>query len=62
MKKLKNWEMKKTMKDFVVNQKQSKEFARAIFASIREYVQNHQEEYEQFLRDEQYNKEQKGAA
>lgn len=50
------------MKNYVISKKQSTEFAQAIFASIREYVQNHQEEYEQFLRDEQYNKEQKGAA
>ena len=31
------------------NQKQAREFARVLYADIKEYIQNHSEEYQIFL-------------
>lgn len=38
--------------NFVISDKQAKEFAKAIFADIQSYIETHQEEYEVFLQSE----------
>ena len=35
-----------------VNQRQAREFARVVCADIKEYIQNHTEEYQKFLAEE----------
>ena len=35
-----------------VNQKQAREFARVVCADIKEYIQSHSEEYQNFLAEE----------
>ena len=35
--------------DIVINQKQARIFARAIYKNVSAYIQTHQQEYEQFL-------------
>ncbi len=37
----------------ILSQKQAHEFAKAIFADIATYVETHQKEYEEFLKNEQ---------
>lgn len=39
--------------DFKISSKQAKEFAIAIFADIEAYVNEHLEEYEEFLKNEE---------
>lgn len=41
------------MADVKLGKKQAEEFAKAIFADIDAYVQAHQEEFEEFLKEEQ---------
>ena len=36
----------------IVNHKQAREFARVVCADIKEYIQNHTEEYQKFLAEE----------
>lgn len=38
--------------NFKMSDKQIKEFARTIFADIATYIEAHQKEYEEFLRNE----------
>ena len=41
------------MKNVVkVSQKQARELARVLYADIKEYIQNHSEEYQKFLAEE----------
>lgn len=40
---------------FQISQAQSRIFARAIYADITAYVEAHQEEYQEFLRQEEIN-------
>ncbi|MCB7051400.1 hypothetical protein LIZ34_13705 [Intestinimonas butyriciproducens] len=40
---------------FQISQAQSRIFARAIYADIAAYVEAHQEEYREFLRQEEMN-------
>lgn len=41
----------------LLNKEQAQEFAKAIFADIADYVENHREEYEQFLAENHILKE-----
>lgn len=41
--------------EFYISKSQAKEFAKAIFADIEDYVNEHLEEYQQFLIDEGLN-------
>ncbi len=45
------------MVDVKLNHKQAQELARAIFADIDAYVQTHQEEFREFLAEEEANEE-----
>lgn len=38
--------------EVILNTAQSKQFATAIYKDIAEYIQNHKEEYEKFLKNE----------
>ncbi len=38
--------------NFKMSDKQVREFAKSIFADIASYVETHQEEYEEFLKNE----------
>ncbi len=40
------------MKAIQINQNQAKEFAKAIYLDIAEYIQTHQEEFKEFLKQE----------
>ena len=40
-------------KQIILSQKQAHEFAKAIFADIATYIETHQKEYEEFLKNEQ---------
>lgn len=39
--------------DTVISQKQARIFARAIYKNVAAYIQTHQEEYEQFLLEQE---------
>ena len=39
--------------DFNISNKQAEEFAKAIFADIENYVNEHLEEFEEFLKEEE---------
>jgi len=43
--------------DFNISKKQAEEFAKAIFADIENYVNEHLEEFEEFLKEERLAKE-----
>ena len=40
------------MENLIISDKQAYEFAKAIFADIEIYIENHKEEYELFLKEE----------
>ncbi|MCM1062749.1 MAG: hypothetical protein NC452_21110 [Eubacterium sp.] len=40
------------MADIVISQEQAREFARAIYADIDDYVKSHQQEFEEFLAEQ----------
>jgi acetoin utilization deacetylase AcuC-like enzyme len=40
------------MLNIAINQKQAKQIAGEVYLAIAEYIKNHQQEYEQFLREE----------
>ena len=46
-------------KQFQISQAQSRKFARAIYADISAYVKSHQEEYLEFLRQEEIKNDRK---
>lgn len=41
------------MEEIKLNKKQAYRFARSIFADIEQYVENHQEEFKEFLKMEE---------
>ena len=43
------------MSNFFMSDEQIKSFAKTIFSEISLYIQEHQEEYEEFLREEAIN-------
>ena len=48
-------EAKMAQEQFQISQSQSRIFARAIYADISAYVESHQVEYQEFLRQEERN-------
>ena len=49
------------MPTFLISDVQAKEFARTIFADIDNFVREHQEEYDAFLKAEESDKQTKSA-
>ena len=45
------------MTEIKISKKQAQEFAEVIFADIKVYIQTHQTEYEEFLREEKTEEE-----
>lgn len=38
--------------DVIISQEQAREFAKAIYADIEDYIKQHQEEFEEFLAEQ----------
>lgn len=45
------------LKEVIISQEQAREFARQIYADIEDYIENHREEFKQFLEQENNLKE-----
>lgn len=47
------------LEELAISQEQAREFARAIYADIGDYIEKHREEFETFLKQQAKNKEDK---